>query len=161
MKLLAKHSSGFQVYDVYFDNEFCGQVEAKSEDEAWEQYESVIPPEYFYSMDPADIPDHVYVEKSDSIDSCIYSSEDIHPSDVINTVKDSVLEYPFQNIRDIRETCKNAISESFDNAGVTSEFQKDKNRVILNIDTVEGQKHIAINYSEYEDGYIVDSVKLT
>lgn len=89
-----------------------------------------------------------------------HSYEDIHHSDVINIVKDSVQGYSFQNIRDIRETCKNAISESFDNARVTSEFQKDRNRVILNIDTVEGQKHIAINYDEYEDGYIVDSVEL-
>jgi len=61
-------SQPMKIYNVYFKDQFYGQVEAESEDDAWYQYEDVIPGDELASVDHDYLPDYIFVVPADEDD---------------------------------------------------------------------------------------------
>lgn len=84
-----------KTYDVYFNGKCYGQVKAKSEEEAYEQYEDVIPPDLFVGVDHHDLPDLIWVEESDgdNIEECNSIQASTSPKKYVLTYRISQVWY--------------------------------------------------------------------
>ena len=67
-RYIRSNSQFMKTYNVYFKDRFYGQVEAESEEDAWDQYEDVIPAYELATVDHDYIPDYVFVIPADEDD---------------------------------------------------------------------------------------------